>query len=138
MKKFACVLTALTLFGAATPAKAQYFFADSGSIAVGADAYAASSWWGGPGYAYSSPGLVYSSPGYASFSWWGGAGYGYGSYSRWSGPGYRYSGWWGGPGGAYAFAPGYEAYAAVPTCRIVNMRQHLADGRVIIRRTRMC
>ena len=67
-----------------------------------------------------------------------GAGYGYGSYSRWSGPGYSYSGWWGGPGGAYAFAPGYEAYAAVPTCRIVNMRQHLADGRVIIRRTRMC
>ena len=68
MKKFACVLTALTLFGAATPAKAQYFFADSGSIDVGADAYAASSWWGGPGYAYSSPGLVYSSPGYASSS----------------------------------------------------------------------
>ncbi len=109
MKKFACILTALTLFGAATPAKAQYFFADSDDVVVGADAYAASSWWGGPGYGYSTR-LV--SPGYSS--------------------------WWGGPGGAYALAPGYEAYAAVPACRTVQVRRHLPDGRVVIRRTRMC
>lgn len=122
MKKFACILTALTLFGAATPAKAQYFFADSGGVAVAVDSYAAPSWWGGPGYGYYSRG-----PGYAYSSWWGGAGYAY------SGPS-----WSGGPDGAYALAPAYEAYAAVPTCRIVNVRRHLADGRVIIRRTRIC
>jgi hypothetical protein len=132
MKKFACILTALTLFGVATPAKAQYFFADSGGVVIGADAYAA------------SPGYVYSSPGYAYSSWWGGAGYGYSSYSRWGAP-YAYSGWWGGagyaytaPGAAYALAPGYEAYAAVPACRIVHVRRHLPDGTVVLRRTRVC
>ena len=111
MKKFACILTALTLFGAATPANAQYFVADGGGIAVGVNSYAASPWWGGPGYGYST---------------------------RLVSPGYAYSSWWGGPGGAYAWAPGYETYAAVPACRTVQVRRHLPDGRVVIRRTRMC
>jgi hypothetical protein len=111
MKKFACILTVLMLFAAATPAKAQYFLAESGGVAVGVDSYAASSWWGGPGYAYSS---------------------------RLVDPGYAYSSGWGGPGGAYALAPGYEAYAAVPACRIVHERRLLADGRVVIRRIRVC
>jgi hypothetical protein len=110
MKKFACILTALTLFAAATPAQAQYFFAESGGVAVGVDSYTASSWWGGPGYAYSS---------------------------RLVDPGYAYSSG-GGPGSAYALAPGYEAYAAVPACRIVHERRLLADGRVAIRRIRVC
>ena len=111
MKKFACILTALTLFAAADPGKAQYFFADSGGVAVGVNSYAASPRWGGPGYAFSS---------------------------RLADPGYAYSSRWGGPGSAYALAPGSEAYASVPTCRIVQLRRHLPDGKVVIRRTRMC
>ena len=111
MKKFACILAALTLFGAATPAQAQYFFADSGDVTVGVNSYEASPRWGGPGYAFSS---------------------------RLADPGYAYSSGWGGPGSAYALAPASEAYASVPACRIVQLRRHLPDRKVVIRRTRMC
>ena len=93
MKKFACILAALTLFGAVAPAQAQYFFADSGGVVVGVNSYAASPRWGGPGYAFSS---------------------------RLADPGYAYSSGWGGPGSAYALAPASEAYASVPACRLSN------------------
>ena len=111
MNKFACILTTLLLFGAATPAQAQAVFADSGSVAAGVNSSAASPWWGGPGYAFSS---------------------------RLTDPGYAYSSGWSVPGSAYAFAPGYQAYASAPACRIVRARRHLSDGKVVIHRTRLC
>ncbi len=93
MKKFACILTALTLFGAAAPAQAQYFFADSGGVAVGVNSYAASPRWGGPGYAFSS---------------------------RLADPGYAYSSGWGGPGSAYALAPAPKLTLPSPPVGLSN------------------
>jgi hypothetical protein len=127
-RKLACILTAVSLLGAVTPASAQYFFAGSGGVAVGVGPepyFGYSSWWGGPGYSgytYADPGYAYADSGYAySGSWWGGAGYAYGS------------DWWGGGGGAYAYAP-----APTYSCRIVTTRHQLRDGRMVVRRTRSC
>jgi hypothetical protein len=134
MRKLACVLTGILVCAAVTPAKAQYFFAaTNGPVVVDSGPYA---YAGGPGY-YASSGWWGGSGAYAYSGWWGGGAYAGDAYAYDTGyTGYTSYGWSG--GGAYAMAPADEAYAAVPSCRIKQIRSRLPDGRVVIRRISSC
>jgi len=163
MKKLACVLTAVSLLGVATPASAQYFYAGGDGFAVGIGAGPGYGYgWGGP-YGYGSEPYAYGGSYAYDGSWdgpyyrdsyaygsrpygWGGPSYTYAGYNYDASRGYGYDrGWWrdgyrsGGPGfRGYVYSPSYRSYAYAPGCRIVKMRRHLGDGTVVVRRTRVC